>query len=105
MSDLLSGLKLDKWWKAVILIGCSLLSISLIQKVEIVERKHLLGLSIGLILIGFSNWIAQKNNVNFGYGGMFQWKSTNHNLWTFLLLLIGVILFGLFGFLIVKSLI
>ena len=101
----MNSIKIDAWWKAVLILGVGLLSLSLINESTIVNTKHLIGLSIGLIFIGFSNWIAEKNNTQLGMGGMFQWKSINHNFFTIILLIIGLGLTGTFGFLLIKGLV
>lgn len=101
----MSSIKIDSWWKAVLILGVGLLSISLITESSVVNTKHLIGLAIGLIFIGFSNWIAERNNTQFGMGGMFQWKSINHNFFTIILLIVGLGITGMFGFLLIKGLV
>jgi len=108
----LENLKLDSWWKAVLYLGVGAVICSFIFKVDFIETKHLFGLGIGMILIGISYWIAEKEfshikppNAYTGPAAFMTWKSIKHNPITVLLLLGGLGLVGLFGFLIIKRLI
>lgn len=96
---------IDTWWKALLILGVLTSAGAFMFNIEFVEKKHLLGLGIGMILIGFSNWIAQKHNSTIAFGGLLQWKEIKHNPITSILLLIGIVLIFLFGFLLIKSLI
>ena len=62
--DYIKWLNIDHWWKVVLWIGVSLCIISLLFDIDIVSTKHLLGLSIGLIIIGLSMFGAQVNCVH-----------------------------------------
>jgi len=108
----LENLKLDSWWKAVLYLGVGSVICSFVFKVDFIEDKHLFGLGIGMILVGISYWIAEREhstikppNAYTGPAAFITWKTIKHNPVTVILLLIGLGLFGLFGFLIVKGLI
>jgi len=109
---LLENLKLDSWWKAVFYLGVVGIASSFMFHPEFIQQKHLFGLSLGLLFIGISYWIAEKDrsaikppNAYTGPAALMTWKVIRHNPVTVILLLIGLGLIGLFCFLIVKSLI
>lgn len=89
----MEGLKfiIDKWWKALLLLGIVFSLIALLREVQIVNPKHLLGLGLGLCVVGFSQWIAQKTAVSpmFDLGGFFHGKATRHTPLTFILSCLG----------------
>lgn len=108
----LENLKLDKWWAFVLYLGVGALISALMFKVDFVEEKYLFGLGIGMILIGLSFWIAEKHlsgikppNAYTGGAAMISWHETRHNWLTIILLIAGLAVVGLFGFLIIKNLI
>lgn len=57
MSNPLSGLKIDYWYKALIAIGAFLFVLSLSIKLEAVSNGHMALLSSGLVLFGMGEWI------------------------------------------------
>ena len=108
----LENLKLDSWWKAVLYLGVGGIVCSFLFEVDFVEAKHIFGLCIGMVMIGISYWIAEKELAQFkppnaytGPGGFVTWKEIRHNPITVVLIIIGIGLVGLFGVLIVKDLI
>ncbi len=101
----LKGLNIDIWWKAVLMLGVLAAIGSAIFKIEFLEGKHLFGFGLGLIMIGLGFWKAYKTFSQFGFGGILSWKDYRYDFVSILLISIGVGLFGLFGFLIVKGLI
>ena len=103
--DYIKWLSIDHWWKVVLWIGVSLCIISLLFDIDIVSTKHLLGLSIGLIIIGLSMFGAQVNCVQLKLHGYAQGHITRHNTITRICLIFGVILTVLFLVLIILRLI
>ncbi len=108
----LENLKLDKWWAFVLYLGVGTSLSALMFKVDFIEEQHLFGLGIGMILIGLSFWIAEKQfsgikPPNFYTGGtaVISWTETRHNWLTKILLVAGFAIVGLFGLLIIKNLI
>lgn len=97
--------KIDTWWKAVFALGIIACVGASIFNIEFIERKHLFGLGLGMLLIGLSYWMAWKTANTFHLGGILSWQVVKHNFVSIILLLIGIGLTGLFGFLIVKGLI
>lgn len=97
--------KVDTWWKALLLAGVVLIVVSLTFKIEIVDRRHLLGLGIGMSIIGFSNWIAVKTVIHEYGSGIFHGPVPIHNVFTSTMQAIGVALSVLFLSLIVWELI
>jgi len=78
---------------------------SLLFKVDFLEPKHTFGFGLGLVMIGISFFMAQKVANQFAYGGILSWQIIKHNLFSVLILIIGIGLTFLFGFFIVKGLI
>jgi len=105
--DYIKWLNIDNWWKVVLWLGVSLCIISLLFDIDIVSTKHLLGLSIGLIIIGLSMFGAQVNCVQLmpKLHGYAQGHITRHNAITRICLIVGVILTVLFLVLIILRLI
>ena len=105
--DYIKWLNIDNWWKVVLWLGVSLCIISLLFDIDIVSTKHLLGLSIGLIIIGLSMFGAQVNCVQLmpELHGYAQGHITRHNAITRICLIVGVILTVLFLVLIILRLI
>jgi hypothetical protein len=108
----LESLKIDTWWKVVLLLGVGAIFMSLTIKAEFIQNKHLFGIGIGMLLISISYWIAEKKfstikppNVYTGPTALISWKEIHHNPITSILLMLGFIFICLFGFLIVKNLI
>jgi hypothetical protein len=105
--DYIKWLNIDNWWKVVLWLGVSLCIISLLFDIDIVSTKHLLGLSIDLIIIGLSMFGAQVNCVQLmpELHGYAQGHITRHNTITRICLIFGVILTVLFLVLIILRLI
>lgn len=106
------NLKIDTWWKVVLLLGMCAVFMSLTIKVNFIQNKHLFGLGMGMLMVGVSYWIAEKKfstikppNVYTGPAALISWKKINHNLITGIILAIGLTLTCLFGFLVVKNLV
>lgn len=97
--------KVDTWWKALLLVGAAFIAVSLTFEIEIVDRRHLLGLGIGMSIIGFSNWIAIKTVVHRYGPSVFYGPVPIHNAFTNIMQAIGIILSVLFVSLIVWELI
>ena len=109
---ILENLKLDKWWVFVLYLGVGANVAALMFQVDFIEERHLFGLGIGLIMIGLSFWIAEEKfsrikppNVYTGGVALISWTEIRHNWFTNILLIAGVGITGLFGFLIIKDLI
>lgn len=109
---LLESLKIDTWWKVILLLGVGAVFMSFYTKIDFIQNKHLCGLGIGMLLIGISFWIAEKSfstikppNAYTGPTALISWKEIHHNPVTTVLFLLGFISICLFGFLIIKNLI
>jgi len=108
----LESLKIDTWWKIILLLGVGAIFMSFTVKIDFIQNKHLCGLGIGMLLLGISYWIAEQRfstikppNAYTGPTALISWKEIHHNPITAILLSLGFIFIGLFGFLIVKNLI
>jgi hypothetical protein len=104
MSDF-KFLSIDTWWKAVLALGVLATIGASIFDFTFIDRRHLFGLGIGMILIGIGHWMAYKDFSTFAFHGILSWKAMKHNPISIILILIGIGLIGLFGYLIVKGLI
>lgn len=98
-------LKIDTWWKAVLFIGVIACVGAAMFQIKFIEGKHLFGLGLGLVSIGISYWMASKTANTWVSGGILSWPIIKHNFVSIILLILGIGLVGLFGFLIVKGLI
>ncbi len=97
--------KIDSWWKAVLMLGILAVIGASIFQINFIESKHLFGLGIGMIMVGLGFWKAYKTFSQFAYGGIISWKDFKYDIVSVILIIIGIILSGLFGFLIIKHLI
>jgi hypothetical protein len=97
--------KIDTWWKAVFIIGLIACVGSALINIDFIQKKHLFGFGIGMLLIGLAYWMASKTANTMHMGGILSWPVIKHNFVSIILLIIGIGLTGLFGFLIVKGLI
>lgn len=97
--------KIDIWWKAVLILGLIACVGASIFKIDFIESKHLFGLGLGMIVIGIAQWMAWKvASIKYGNGILSQ-RIIKHNFLSIVLLILGIGLTGLFGFLIIKGLI
>src|SRR5690606_35066151 len=98
-------LEIDMWWIAVLMLGILAVIGASILNMIFVENSHLFGLGLGMIMIGLGFWKAYKTFSQLGSGGIFSWKDYQHDIVSILLIVIGIGLSGLFGFLAIKGLI
>lgn len=110
--SLWENFKLDSWWKAVFLLGVAGIASALLFKPDFIQQKHLFGFGLGMVLVGIAYWIAEKEystikppNAYTGPAALMTWKVIKHNPVTVILLLTGLGLICLFGFLIIKGLV
>src|SRR5690554_6555646 len=97
--------EIDMWWKAVLMLGILAVIGASILNLIFLENSHLFGLGLGMIMIGLGFWKAYKTFSQLGLGGIFSWKDYQHDLVSISLIILGVVLAGLFGFLIVRGLV
>ena len=102
--NLFGNLKLDKWWAIVLYLGLLMIVASLLFHPAFLQEKHAFGLGIGLIMIGLSFFMAQKVATQVAYGGLLSIPIIKHNVGSIIVLIIGICLTAIFGFLIVKGL-
>lgn len=95
---ILEKLRLNRWYGIMLYLGVLLFGASLYTKVDFVQAKHLMGLSIGLILIGFGHIMAEKYLNEFTSGGILYRKVLIHNPITILLIIVGIGLVAFFGY-------
>lgn len=57
MSNFLNGLKIDYWYKAVLVAGVGFLVLSLTVELQGIENSHMALMSLGISLVGLREWI------------------------------------------------
>ena len=97
--------KIDTWWKAVLMLGILGAVGASLFKIDFLESKHLFGFGLGMIMIGLGFWKAYKTVSQFGFGGILSWKDYSYDIVSILLIVVGLGLTVLFGFLIIRGLI
>jgi len=98
-------INIDMWWKAILILGVLTSACALMFNTGFIENKHLFGFGLGMIFIGIAQWMAWKTMSQFIAGGILSTKVIKHNPVSIIILIIGIGLIGLFGFLIIKDLI
>jgi len=98
-------ININTWWKAVLMLGILAAIGATLFDIKFIESKHLFGFGLGLIFIGIAFWMAWKTASTIAYGGILSTKIVKHNFVSILILIIGIGLIGLFGFLIVRGLV
>jgi hypothetical protein len=58
--NILNTLKLDSWWSVALWCGVALFAVGLIFEIDVVNRKHLIGLGFGMFLMGISCFAALR---------------------------------------------
>jgi hypothetical protein len=104
MSDW-NGLNINTWWKAVLIMGILATIGATIFNINFIERKHLFGLGLGMIMIGLGHWMAYKTISTIAFNGILSSKTMKHNFLSIILIAIGIGLVGLFGFFLIKGLV
>tara|TARA_R110000751_G_scaffold233433_1_gene334251 strand:- start:164 stop:472 length:309 start_codon:yes stop_codon:yes gene_type:complete len=102
---MLENLKLDRWYGIVLYLGVALIAASLLFKPKFIEQKHVFGLGIGMIIIGIAYIMSEKYWNKLAIDGMLSTKINKHSFITKTMIVIGLALVVLFGFLLVKGLI
>ena len=112
MTNILQNLKLDKWYGIVLYLGTLAVAASLFTNISFLQPKHLFGFGLGAILVGLSFLIAEKSmsaikppNAYTGGAVLLSWKELRHNPFTAFLLIIGICLVSIFGYLLIRNLI
>lgn len=98
-------LNVDIWWKALLILGVLTSIGSLMFDVDFIENKQLFGFGLGMVSVGIAQWMAWKTMSRFLPGGILSTEVIKHSPISFIILILGIGLIGLFGFLIVKGLI
>ena len=99
------NLKIDIWWKAVLILGVLAAIGAASFEIDFLERKHLFGLGLGMILIGLGFWKSWSKTAIMMNDGSLKTDLYKHDVISVVLLVLGVLMVGFFGFLIVKGLI
>lgn len=90
--------KIDDWWKAFLIFGIAAIAVSLLFDIDIINRKHLLGVGIGMFIVGIANWMALKTVIReHGPDGFFYGQIPIHNTFTKTMQVVGFALMIGFG--------
>lgn len=101
----LEKILIERWYNIILLLGVGLIGHSFVFEIIFLNRKHLIGLGIGLILIGLSLNIARKYFYTPYSNGLIQKEDILHTWYTKLVLIFGVVIVTVFLTLLIKSLI
>jgi hypothetical protein len=104
MSEL-PNLKIDIWWKAILVLGLLACFGAAAFEIDFLERKHLFGFGLGMILVGIGFWKCWIKSSEMLPNGRIKTDHYNYDIISVLLIITGVLMIGLFGYLIVKGLI
>jgi len=105
LMEFLNNIKLNIWWKVMVVLGIIMFFSGIYLDTPIVPGKHIAGLGMGFFIIGMTNWAALKHISAFVSGGMLQTKRTVLEPVHRFLLAIGWLITALFGTLILWGLI
>lgn len=84
-----SPFKIDHWWKLVLVCGILLSASAMMFDIQFIERRYILGLGLGMVLVGIGYWMAKKVAHQWADGGMYYWDIFRHNWVTKLLIGFG----------------
>ena len=102
----IDSLKIDEWCKAVLICGVALIAVSLLFDIQIVNRKHLMGIGLGMFIIGIANWMALKTVIRqYDERGFFHGQIPVHRTFTKIMQAIGFVIAVGFGILLIWGLI
>ncbi len=100
---LLSGLKLDQWYKVFVYSGLFLFVISLFLPIKGITNSELQLLSGGFFFIGIGEWLSWKvanhfkpPNIYTGLAGMLSYPIRQHNFLGWFFILLGILMVIIF---------
>ncbi|WP_018109736.1 hypothetical protein [Bacteroides propionicifaciens] len=103
--NLPDAVKLDSWWMIILWLGVAAIASALIFNIDIINRKHLLGLGIGMFIVGITNFSAVKTVIREARQGYWSNEEPKPSRTQKTGMYIGWILIIFFGALILWSLI
>jgi hypothetical protein len=101
----LEKILIERWYNIILLLGVGLVGSSFMFDINFLNKKHLIGLGIGMILVGLSLNIARKYFYTRYSNGLMQEERIVHTWYTKLMLIDGVIIIAIFLTLLIKNLI
>lgn len=101
----LEKILIERWYNIILLLGVGLIGSSFMFDINILNKKHLIGLGIGMIIVGLSLNIARKYFYTRYLNGLMQEEGILHTWYTKLMLIVGVIIIAIFLTLLIKNLI
>ncbi|WP_141229392.1 hypothetical protein [Cellvibrio mixtus] len=94
MSNPLQGLKIDYWYKAVLVISTALLIISLTVPLQGVSNSVVALICVGSILIGLGEWINHPYQEKIGSGFKISGHPRSNSFFGVALLMSGIFISG-----------
>jgi hypothetical protein len=101
----LEKILIERWYNIILLLGLGLVGSSFMFEINFLNKKHLVGLGVGMIIIGLSLNIARKYFYTRYPTGFMQEEGILHNWYTKLMLIVGIIIVIIFLTLLIKNLI
>lgn len=102
--DMSGVFKIKEWWMIVLFFGILFFFIAITTPIFVVNSKHIIGISIGMILVGISNLIAIHTVIHKTDYYIFKTTKPIHNKLTLSIHIIGIFLIILFLLLIIFDL-
>lgn len=93
-----SRLKLNVWWKVMLLLGIVLLIVVLTNDITLVDAASLFGMASGMVIAGLANFSAEKYGINHYRGGSMEGYYVEHGFISGTVFLIGLLMILGFGF-------
>jgi hypothetical protein len=100
----LKNFKIDAWWKMSMWCGIALFAAGIFVTTSVVNQKHLVGLGVGLFLVGFSFFIAQKPFSIINSNGILTGEHIEQSCLTRIFFAIGIIVSIFFAALLIVDL-
>lgn len=105
MSNSFGVFNIDQWWKGVIIVGLLMTIGSVLYPIHFLENKHLFGLGIGLMLLGFGFWISYKNVIQSNGLHLIQWRDNVPSILSVIVVFFGILVSLFFFILLIIDLV
>ena len=94
MANLLDSLKIDYWYKAVLVISTGVLVVSLTVPMQAAPNGVIATISLGGLFIGLGEWINHPLRVGVGYGYQISGHPRSNSFLGVMFVLLGLALVG-----------
>lgn len=96
--DIFSKFKLNAWWKVMLVMGFSLIIVTLTHDIKILNAKYLFLTSCGMVLVGLAMFSAEKYATYFQGPLYLEGYYINHSISSKIVCYLGWIMILVFGF-------